>query len=340
MTDLTIIERAERALSFADTKAKLEELAKASAGITEITNGAGYEECHRARMDLKNTRVDIGKTGKLARDDANAFAKAVIEKEKELIAIIEPEEKRLNAIQTEWDEARRQEREAEAARKAKHEKHIENIRQAPIYAAVQSSAEISSTIAQLVDWLGDCSEFEEYAEQAIKARDEALPKLEQARDDAKAREDAKAKEEAERAAEEARLKAEREKLEAERKAEQERADAERAALAKEREQLEREKREAEEQRQREAAEKAAAEQAEANRIQREKDEQAAKEKAEAEARAKAQDEADIRRKIAELSLFDAAEDARLLLSQSVYRDTSECRVLTGVLDREAKEIAA
>src|SRR5580698_3744407 len=96
-------QRASQLLKFDENKPKLTALAKQSERIVEITNAAGREECHRAYMVLKTTRVAIAKDGKEARDDANKFAKAVIAKEKELIDIIQPEEERLQLIRDEWD---------------------------------------------------------------------------------------------------------------------------------------------------------------------------------------------------------------------------------------------
>ena len=52
-----------------------------------------------SRMVLKNTRVQIAKYGKILRGDALKFQKIVIAKEKELIEIIEPEEKRLTDLE-------------------------------------------------------------------------------------------------------------------------------------------------------------------------------------------------------------------------------------------------
>lgn len=54
-----------------------------------------------SRIQLKNARVAIEKAGKALREDALKFQKAVIAKEKELIAIIEPEEIRLESIEDE-----------------------------------------------------------------------------------------------------------------------------------------------------------------------------------------------------------------------------------------------
>lgn len=66
----------------------------------------GYEAVKSARIELVHTRTDLAKKGKLLRDEANKFSKAVIEKEKELIAIIEPTEKELAEKQKVIDDLR------------------------------------------------------------------------------------------------------------------------------------------------------------------------------------------------------------------------------------------
>src|SRR6185437_7667513 len=119
-TELTVVQRAQVALQSAENERKLRELAQTSKTITTITNKAGYEQCHASRMALKRMRVDIEKLGKEKRADAQAYSKAVIAEEGRLIGLIAPEEARLEAIQNEWDEARRREREArEAAERAR-----------------------------------------------------------------------------------------------------------------------------------------------------------------------------------------------------------------------------
>lgn len=115
LAPITMEQRAQKALGLVNATEQLTELAAKSASITEITNKAGYDECHAKRMVLKNKRVEIAKTGKAAREDATAFSKAVIAAEQSLIAIISPEEERLQALQQAWDDAREAER-AEAAR--------------------------------------------------------------------------------------------------------------------------------------------------------------------------------------------------------------------------------
>jgi len=72
--------------------------------IAGVEDKEGYERVHKARMELVRTRGDITRAGKALRDDANKFSKAVIEKEKELVGIIEPVEKDLKAKQEAIDE--------------------------------------------------------------------------------------------------------------------------------------------------------------------------------------------------------------------------------------------
>lgn len=113
-TALTIPQQAENALAFAETRERLLVLASESARIIEITSPDGYKECHARRMVLKNTRVEIQKTAKDARDDAVKFQKAIIGKEKELIDLIEPEEKRLQDLQDAVDNEAKRIKEEEA----------------------------------------------------------------------------------------------------------------------------------------------------------------------------------------------------------------------------------
>lgn len=80
-------------------EAKLYELAEAGKGlkIASIEDKAGIEACKKARIAIKNERVRIEKNGKALRDQANAFNKAVLSKEKEYLAIIVPTEDALQA---------------------------------------------------------------------------------------------------------------------------------------------------------------------------------------------------------------------------------------------------
>lgn len=86
---------------FDPTVAELTKVAEESRAIviTDFDDPKQIEAVHAKRIELKKTRVSIEKRGKELREDAVKFSKAVIAKEKELIAIIEPEEIRLDQLE-------------------------------------------------------------------------------------------------------------------------------------------------------------------------------------------------------------------------------------------------
>lgn len=90
---------------FSPKKAELIDLSKKyeSLEIKGIDDKEGYELVDVARKDLKKVRVQISKDGKMLRQEALDFQKAVIAKEKELIQIIEPVEKSLEEKQNKID---------------------------------------------------------------------------------------------------------------------------------------------------------------------------------------------------------------------------------------------
>ena len=83
--------------TFDPTEATLKELVATTAHIIEVNldDPEQIASVKRARLNLRTARVQLEKTGKSMRDGANAYAKAVIAREKELINIITPEEERL-----------------------------------------------------------------------------------------------------------------------------------------------------------------------------------------------------------------------------------------------------
>jgi hypothetical protein len=106
ITGLTVQNRAEA--SIAVNENELYELAAKTADMKhEIKSEADYKEYTRAKSGLVSMRIRIKEKGKAARDDANAFSKAVIAEEKRLIEIINPEENRLSAIQEVYDAKKR-----------------------------------------------------------------------------------------------------------------------------------------------------------------------------------------------------------------------------------------
>ena len=236
-TELTVIDRATAVLKFDETKAALQPLVEASARIVNITNGAGYAEAQSARTKLKNTRVEIEKRGKAAREDATAFAGAVIAKQKELIGVITPEEDRLQSLQDEWDAAIAREKaakaEAERLRVFAIRQHIDAVRALPLRAVGSTSAHIAEALALASAPLA--FDPQELAGEAQAAQNDAVSALTAALDAAKADEIRRESERKEREAEAARIAAERAEL-ARLRAEQEKRDAEeRAKIAAERE---------------------------------------------------------------------------------------------------------
>ena len=348
-TELAPIERAKNTLAFDETKALLAALAGKTSRIVGVTNAAGYQEAQRARIELKSTRVDIQKRGKAAREDATAYSKAVIEAEKELIGVIEPEESRLQALQDAWDAAREAERQAkidaERDRVETIQKRIAAIRALPAVAGRRSS-QIEETLSIAEADIGD--NFQEFTESAKAVQAEVIETLRQMIEEAKASEEAERVRVAEEhaRAEEMRIEAERlaaERAELERlRAEQaERERIERAArdaeLAAERAKIEAERAELRtaQEAQRKAEEDARRaeidRQREADRIARQEAE--AKAKAEREARAAAEQER-IAMVIANAPLVESAREAVELLEDNGLGDHLVTRKLRAAIERQ------
>lgn len=222
MNELTLPERAAVALGAAEHEKKLASLVAESKAITAIKNADARTQCHAAMMTLKNARVAIEKTGKAAREDAQAFSKAIIAEEKRLIGITQAEEDRLQALRDKWDADIEAERQAKLAIERKRIEEIRAritaIRNIPAGAVGKSSDEIGAMIAELSNTVPDAS-FQEFEDEAKLGRFEALDqlaKMEAAQRDAEARAEAALQEavrlRAEQEQESARLKAEREEL--------------------------------------------------------------------------------------------------------------------------------
>lgn len=91
----------EQALSQFTVADKLKELAKTALDFTveAFRNPELAQAAHDKRIELRDARVELEKIGKLVRSQATAFSRSVIEKEKELIAIVSVEEERLKAAE-------------------------------------------------------------------------------------------------------------------------------------------------------------------------------------------------------------------------------------------------
>lgn len=255
-TALTVPQRAALIFRSEETEKRLIELASQSAEITRITNLAGFQQCHAARMVLKRERLDLEKTDETARADLVILNKGIIGEKKRLLALITPEEDRLGAIQQEFTEAREREKQAEALAE---QKRIEAERQAKREAEDRVLAAQRAEIERQREELAALERERMEAERQRQARFDAEAREARERQEAAERESRRKIEEEERQARLAREQADREarqaredeeaRIRAERKAEEDRIAAERAKIEAERraaEDAQRKLREAEE----------------------------------------------------------------------------------------------
>jgi len=223
-TALTVVQRAAVALGADKHEQELVALSKQYTDIVEIKNNAGRDQCHAAAMVLSKAITHTDKTGKEAREDANAFQKAVIVEVKRRIAIIESERDRLIALRDEWDAARAAEKAAiaatEAARIAAIRAKIDVMRNKPASMVGQPSAEIGVAADHLSETVIGLDEYAELAGEAQVERNHAVTKL---------REMQAAQQAIEQAAAESARQAEAERAERGRVAAEQKAEAKRLA---------------------------------------------------------------------------------------------------------------
>jgi hypothetical protein len=180
---LTLPQRAQVALGSAAYEITLRELVQNSASIKEIKNPDGRAECHSAYMKLKNSRTGITNASKTAREDATAFSTALIAEERRLIAIVTPEETRLQTLRDAFDTA---EAEAKAA-KALAEKNriadiktrIEAVKNLKFSMIGKSSATLDSIHANL-SIAPEYDTFDEFAAEYKLVREDVLFALQSA----------------------------------------------------------------------------------------------------------------------------------------------------------------
>lgn len=206
-------------------KKELSDLAESAKdfGVSTIEDKEAYKQLVEKRKELKAARVLVEKEGKAMRDVITPVSKMISSKEKELVAIIEPEEERLSKNEA-WfiAETDRVKAEAEAKEKAR----------------IQARMDALNSFNVAIDYI----EVLSMTDEQFNAR------LEAAKIDFQIELDRKAKEEAEAAEakriEEERIAAERAELEKLRK-EKEEAEkamqAERDAIAAERKAIQDEK---------------------------------------------------------------------------------------------------
>jgi hypothetical protein len=194
--ELSLPQRAAVALASSETETKLRELVKSSADIVAVVDVAGREQAHRIGMNLKGARVTIEKTGKAAREDAQAFSKAVIAEEKRLVGLIAPEEDRVIGLRDGFDaklaaeEAERQR--IEEARIYAIRVKIDAILTTPARMASASAAELTAELVRMAEQVLTKEEYAELLPNAIAAMDATAPVLIDLRNQAAAREKAEA----------------------------------------------------------------------------------------------------------------------------------------------------
>lgn len=181
VTALSAVQRAATALESSAIEQQLTELAASTKDIVVVTNKDGREQCHRAYMVAREKRVSVEKLGKAARDDANAFSKAVVAEEARLVAIIEPEELRLKTLRDNWDtkeaEEKAAKKAAEEARVAMIKAKIQRFDTMVMDAAVKQFAADVKEILASVEAVEIDDSFEEFIGEAREARGKAKQTL-------------------------------------------------------------------------------------------------------------------------------------------------------------------
>lgn len=180
-TSLTLPQRAAVALGAVDYEAKIKEQVAASTDITAVIDPAGREQAHRIGMNLLKLRTGIKAVGEAARKDATDFSKAVIAKEKDLIALITPEENRVFELRDAYDTKVEAEKQAAIAKERERiaaiQADIAAIHDAPLELVGKSAADIQAAAATVAAIVVDKERFSEYEKDASKVVAEVSAKL-------------------------------------------------------------------------------------------------------------------------------------------------------------------
>lgn len=180
-TALTLPQRAAVALGAVDYEAKIKEQVAASNDITAVIDPAGREQAHRIGMNLLKLRTGIKAVGEAARKDATDFSKAVIAKEKDLIALITPEENRVFELRDAYDTKVEAEKQAAIAKERERiaaiQADIAAIHDAPLELVGKSAADIQVAAATVAAIVVDKARFAEFEKDAAKVVAEVSAKL-------------------------------------------------------------------------------------------------------------------------------------------------------------------
>ena len=180
-TALTLPQRAAVALGAVDYEAKIKEQVAASTDITAVIDPAGREQAHRIGMNLLKLRTGIKAVGEAARKDATDFSKAVIAKEKDLIALITPEENRVFELRDAYDTKVEAEKQAAIAKERERitaiQADIAAIHDTPLELVGKSAADIQVAAATVAAIVVDKARFAEFEKDAAKVVAEVSAKL-------------------------------------------------------------------------------------------------------------------------------------------------------------------
>ena len=180
-TALTLPQRAAVALGAVDYEEKIKEQVAASTDITAVIDPAGREQAHRIGMNLLKLRTGIKAVGEAARKDATDFSKAVIAKEKDLIALITPEENRVFELRDAYDTKVEAEKQAAIAKERERitaiQADIAAIHDAPLELVGKSAADIQAAAATVTAIVVDKERFAEFEKDAAKVVAEVSAKL-------------------------------------------------------------------------------------------------------------------------------------------------------------------
>lgn len=174
-------QRAAIVLRTAEYEAQIREQVAASSDIVQVIDVDGRTQAHRIGMVLTKLGTSIQATGKEARADATAFSKAVIAEESKLLALVEPEKKRVLALRDAFDEkVRLAKEEADRIERERMDRHRNNLAmlRAEVLASVgKSAAHIGERMAALGAVVDVAEYWEEFLPRAIEVRKEVVDQL-------------------------------------------------------------------------------------------------------------------------------------------------------------------
>lgn len=147
--------------------------------LIAVVNKEERNSVHSGYMELRKLEAEVKEKGKAAREDANAFAKAVIELEKKVLAPISSLKEALKVKRDAFDEAEKAATEAKKNRLQDIKDHIQAITEAPLTLIGASSAKIEESLALLKEAdTENQAKFGEFTEKAKEEQAKAIRAIE------------------------------------------------------------------------------------------------------------------------------------------------------------------